>query len=196
MDENLNIWKNSKKIPVFPSVFLGIVILLSLGFFITNITFEKSINSLQEEISQMQNNIDAIKRDNTKKDFQVYDSLSYYYSNFKKMEQNNRVVEYIDHLNKVWRQKSLSFSGFSMNNWEIKSNVSVRATSLSKHPYERISDFIKEYRNDPEALFDLNFIKSFDWMDEMKFAVDFKIKETKAKTISENNLNDNITENE
>jgi|GEM_PF-3446879 hypothetical protein len=46
------------------------------------------------------------------------------------MELNNKVVSYIEHLADISKTYGLNFSGFSLNNGEIKTEVTVRKIAI------------------------------------------------------------------
>ena len=87
----------------------------------------------------------------------------------------NKVTTYINHMDKIAKKYDLEFNGFNLAKWEIITNVKVIS---DKHiiAYEKIRDFISKYRLDSNRLFELEFINSFEWMDNIKFRVNFKIK--------------------
>jgi hypothetical protein len=87
----------------------------------------------------------------------------------------NDITKYINHMNVIASKYKLKFSGFNLVKWEITSNVSI-VSDNDWIAYQRVKDFISKYRIDKKALFDLKFINSVEWMDDMKFKVNFKVK--------------------
>lgn len=176
MEENMLINnKKIKKIPVIPTVFLLIVILFSAVLYFYNYFLEKKNDSLNEEIQVLEKSIENIKKD---KKVEVYELLQKYKWEIWKYEKNSDIVKYMNHLEGISKKYWIIFSGFSIANWEIKTEIVVRKLNLkgNSQAYERVVKFIKDYREDSESLLNLNFINSFDWMDEIKFLVNFKVK--------------------
>jgi hypothetical protein len=90
-------------------------------------------------------------------------------------EKNNKVTKYINHMNVIAWKYNLEFVWFKLSGWVISSDVKVISDNKSI-AYQKVRDFIKKYRIDSKALFDLEFINWIEWMDNMKFKVNFKIK--------------------
>jgi hypothetical protein len=87
----------------------------------------------------------------------------------------NKVTNYINHMNVIQWKYNLKFTGFNLSKWEISTNVKIISDNDSI-AYQKTRDFINKYRTDSKALFDLGFINSVEWMDEISFKVNFKIK--------------------
>ena len=199
MDDNLVLENNSKKFPVLPSIFLILVIVLSIGLFSYNKYLQSGNEKISSEISQIETNIENLRKDPKIK---VYELLEKYKTEIARLENNSNVIKFIDHLADIRSKYWVSFSGFALANWEIKTEAEARKLSSSVSSkdtsYEKVAKFIKEYREDKnkEALFDLDFVNSFEWMDTIKFGLNFKIKAPKAKKEEIKSVKQNTTTKE
>lgn len=197
MEENLTKVQSFKKLPVWPTVFLIFVFVVTVWLYAYNYYLTNENSNLSTEKDGLTTAISSKKED---KNIQVFDLLKKSSFSISKMELNNKVVTYIEHLADISKKYGLNFSGFSLNNGEIKTEVTARKIAIrwNAQTYEKISKFIKEYKEDEERLFDLDFINSFEWMDEMKFSVNFKIRQQKEKTVESSTwtLDSNSTKNE
>lgn len=195
MEENLLLNEKRKlTLPLIPTVFLGIVTVWTIILFCINMVLASGNEAISEKISDYESKINILKQ---QKIVQVQELLEINKVKLQKLETNNEIVKYIDHLKDISTKYWIVFSGFSIADWEIKTEVEVSEFLLkSSAPYVKVRDFIKKYREDEAktALFDLTFINSFtstDW--SIKFSVNFKIKDQRAKAIAENTEKQNTT---
>lgn len=195
MTENLLVGQKTK-IPVLPTIFLVAVIVSTLWLFWYNYYIWKTNASMAEEQARLEWAINDLK---TKKDIQIYELLSTYNNQLSKLERNSDLVKYMEHMDDIEKNYWVSFSGFSISDWEIKTTVTARRIWIrtESSTYKKVSDFIEKYRTDENALFELKFINSFEWMDEIKFNVSLKIKDVvkKVETPAENTTSTWSTEN-
>lgn len=191
MEEKLLVDNKKMKLPLVPTIFLIFTIVLGLWLFGINYSISSSNEKLQEEINMTNTAIENFRKD---KKIQVVELLENYKSDILKYEKNSDLVKYIEHMEEIEKKYKLSFSGFSFSEWEIKSEILVRKIDVKweDDAYLKVSKFIKNYREDENSLFELKFINSFEWMNDIKFNVNFKIKNTVQKA----NLDDNKKENE
>lgn len=188
MEENLIVEK--KKIPFLPAAFFILVILATVWLAVTNYFYSKENNRLTEENSNLETAINNLKQN---KKISVYELLQNYNKEFKKLEKNSDIVKYMEHLEDLWAKYQLTFKWFSINDSEIKTEIVFKKywVKTNSETYEKVQKFISEYREDKESPLKLEFITSFEWMDEIKFPATFKIKNEveKVKPTWENSEN-------
>lgn len=202
-ENNLLIENNTRKIPLIPAIFLATVIVFTIVLFWYNKYLESKNNWISESITDIENKLSNLRED---KEIQVYELLDIHRSKMNILEKNSNIVTYMDHLSDLSKRYKISFKWFSMTNWDLKTDIEARRLwSIKTDPaYIKVKDFIKLYREDKEALFDLDFINSFEWMDNIKFSVNLKVKKAQKTSESldnsnsqeEKNLNDNSSKNE
>lgn len=188
MEENLIVEK--KKIPFLPAAFFILVILATVWLAVTNYFYTKENARISEENSNLETAINNLKQN---KKISVYELLQNYNKEFKKLEKNSDIVKYMEHLEDLWAKYQLTFKWFSINDSEIKTEIVFKKywVKTNSETYEKVQKFISEYREDKESPLKLEFITSFEWMDEIKFPATFKIKNEveKVKPTWENSEN-------
>jgi len=170
----INIAIKNNKTSYFSSIiFLTIVLVVTIALYFYNNYSLSEIEKLKINISSIDSNISEVEKDKT---LQVYSLLELNKQTIKSYEDMNNVSKFINHMNVIEGKYNLIFSWFDLSNGEIKSNIKVSSDDQWVIAYTKAKDFISKYRIDSKALFDLWFITSIEWMDDMQFKVNFKIK--------------------
>lgn len=153
-------------------IFLVIVIVSTTFLHFYNNSLVIEVEKLKSNISSIESNINDVEKS---KSLQIYWLLEINKEIINSYENMNKVTKFINHMNVIQWKYKLNLTGFNLSNWKISSNVNITSDNEGI-AYMKTKDFISNYRNDPKALFDLDFISSIEWMDEIKFQVNFKIK--------------------
>ncbi len=153
-------------------VFLILVVIFTLTLYFYNNYLVKEIEKVNINISSIESNISEVEKE---KSLQVYSLLELNKGYIKEYELMNKVTRYINHMNVIQAKYGLKFTNFNLSNWEIATNVEVVSDDKGI-AYQKARDFIKGYRNDDKALFNLDFINGVEWMDNIKFSIIFTIK--------------------
>ena len=92
---------------------------------------------ISSEISQIETNIENLRKDPKIK---VYELLEKYKTEIARLENNSNVIKFIDHLADIRSKYWVSFSGFALANWEIKTEAEARklSSSVSSKDIEKI----------------------------------------------------------
>ena len=152
--------------------FLAIVVLSSIALNFYNNSLLVEIEKIKTNIISIEKNINDINKD---KNLQIASLLELNASIIDSFELMNNVTTYIIHMNNIATKYNLEFNWFNLSNWKITTNV--KAISDKEWiAFQKIRDFIKKYRTDSKSLFDLDFVNNIEWMDEIKFTANFKIK--------------------
>jgi hypothetical protein len=86
------------------------------------------------------------------------------------------ITKYIDHLDVMKEHYNIEVRGFNMWNGTITSKVKFESND-TWIAYKKAARFISDYRNDENALLDLEFISTLAWSEnDMKFPVLFTLK--------------------
>ncbi|MDD3793753.1 MAG: hypothetical protein PHI37_02990 [Candidatus Gracilibacteria bacterium] len=155
-----------------PLVFLGIVLILTVCLFLYNWGLERSVSGLNEKISQRIIDIENLKNDPK---VQVYSLIENNKNTIDILEKRSRITDYVKHLNAISKKYDLLFEGFDLNQGKLNLQVIVNSSEKGI-AYIKARDFIKNYRLEDNALFDLGFINSIEGSDFLKFNVEFSIK--------------------
>ncbi len=161
------------KSPVFKwLVVLLFSIFLTVGLYFYNYYLENSLDSIKIEVKEIDELTEKLKND---KNIQVYNLVDLNRTKLLGLEKKSRIMDFINHVRALEKTYSIIFKGFSYNNW----NLSMQATA----PFwedtlasNKVSLFIKSYRETSWNPFELTFINSFIWYDTINFNVNFKLK--------------------
>jgi len=172
MDEiNITI-KNKVSNYIASIIFLMVVLIITVSLHFYNYYVWNEVEKIKTNISSIDAKISDVEKDKRLKIYSLLELNKELINSYDKM---NDITKYINHMNVIASKYKLKFSGFNLVKWEITSNVSI-VSDNDWIAYQRVKDFISKYRIDKKALFDLKFINSVEWMDDMKFKVNFKVK--------------------
>lgn len=170
--EELNVIQKKPKKNMNSIVFLVIVLLSTILMSFYNISVKKDIEKIKMNISSIDDSINEVKQDKKLQIFSLLESNNNVINSYKMM---NKITTYINHMNVIQAKYDLKFKWFSLNNWELFSDIEIVSDNKAI-AYQKTRDFLKWYRADSKALFDLDFVNKIEWMDDMKFKAHFKIK--------------------
>ncbi len=173
MTEKKFILSNKKKLPIWAIWFLVFVLFISIWLFFYNNYLDKKNSDINSRIESIESNISEIEKDPK---VELYSLLKINSWLIAELEKRNNVTEYINHLYSIWNVYGLKFDWFSFADWKIISTATSESTQDGWIAYNKTTEFISDYRTSENAKFDLNFIESFEWMDTMKFNVNFDLK--------------------
>lgn len=173
MAEKKFIFNKKSKLPIWAIWFLVFVLIISVWIFIYNNYLDKKNSDIDSRIQKIETNISEIEKDPT---VELYSLLQINSWLIAELEKRNKVTDYINHLYIIWNVYWMEFSWFSYADWKISSTATVESTQDDWIAYTKITEFIDDYRTSDNAIFDLNFIESFEWMDTMRFNVNFDLK--------------------
>ena len=171
MEEIKNISKKPKN-NILSISFLIIVILSTWFMHFYNSIITKNIEEIKTNITSIEWNISEVKKDKNLQIFSLLEDNKSILNSYKLM---NNISKYINHLNVIQAKYDLKFTWFSLNNWVLNSSIEF-VSDDNWIAFQKARDFIKNYRMDKKALFELDFINQIQWMDKIKFNVSFKIK--------------------
>lgn len=153
-------------------IFLIVVLIITVSLHFYNYYVWNEVEKIKTNISSIDASISSVEKD---KRLQVYTLLELNKELISSYEKMNDITKYINHMNVIGSKYKLKFDGFNFAKWEISSTVNI-VSDIDWIAFLRTKDFINKYRVDQKALFELKFINSVDWMDDMKFKVNFKVK--------------------
>jgi hypothetical protein len=149
---------------------LSILIILWLSAF--NYTLESKINKLEQKINTFDISIKEKQKD---KKVQVYNLLKENKKVIEDLDKKSKINQFIAHTREIQNTYWLLFKGFNYTNWVVSMSVYI-PFNTEMSAANRTSFFIKSYREDKNSLFDLDFINTFNWYDNMTFNVNLKLK--------------------
>jgi hypothetical protein len=137
-----------------------------------NYGLESKIAKLDEKIGNFNNSINEKQKD---KRVQVYNLLKENKKVIEDLDKKSKINVFINHIRELQNTYWILFKGFNYSNWVVALSAYIPFNS-DITASNRASYFIKNYREDKNALFDLDFINTFNWYDSMTFNVSLKLK--------------------
>jgi len=168
-----NFVSSKNKMPVWAISFLVVVLLVTLGLFFYNYHLDNTNAELVTKIEERKSDIRELSKDDKLQVFALIESNKF---SIDELTKRTDVTKYIMHLKAVAQKYDLVFEWFKLSQWTLKSSVIIESSEEWGIAYTKTIDFIKNYRSEKNWLFELNFINSIEWMDSMKFNVNFDIK--------------------
>lgn len=153
-------------------MFLGISLLIVISLFSVNYYLETKITGLEGKINNYNLSIKEKQKD---KSIQVYNLLKENKKVIEDLDKKSQINKFIYHIREVQNTYWLLFKWFSYTNWVVSLSVYI-PFNTDMTAANRASYFIKSYREDKSALFDLDFINTFNWYDSMTFNANLKLK--------------------
>ncbi|MDD3144873.1 MAG: hypothetical protein PHV23_02060 [Candidatus Gracilibacteria bacterium] len=168
----VNFITNKKNELIKPLIFLGFVLVVSLGLFLFNWRLDYTNSQLDQKISERESDIKILEADPK---IQVYSLVEANKSTIVGLEKRSMITKYINHIKSISKKYDVNFEGFTISNGDINT-VSLVSSTDKGLAYAKTRDFIKNYRLDDKALFNLEFVSSIEGGDSMKIPLIFKLK--------------------
>ncbi len=153
-------------------VLFALVLILTIWLYFYNSSIVSKINTLESQISSVENDIKKINEDEKVKLYTLIVSNSKYLERYKYL---SKVPEFINNLKEISKNYKVTFDGFSYSDWQISSDASSQDDAVSLASV-KTKNFLEYFRKVDENIFSLLFVSSFNWQDNINFWVKFKIK--------------------
>ncbi len=168
----VNFITNKKNELIKPLIFLWFVLVVSLGLFLFNWRLDYNNWQLDQKIFEREVDIKVLESDPK---IQVYSLIEANKSTIIGLEKRSMITKYVNHIKSISKKYDVAFEWFTISNWIINT-VSLISSTDKWLAYAKTRDFIKNYRLDDKALFNLEFISSIEGGDSMKIPLIFKLK--------------------
>ena len=168
------IYKSPKsKTFTFSTIFLWLVVLLTIWLYSYNYYLEWKNNELKDEFTQKQKLVAEKKQ---QKKLKVYSLYTMNKASIEKLKKYSKIKLYINHLYSIENKFNIIFKWFNYSNWEIKTTA--YSVSDSKNiDYQKTVKFLREYSKSSSSLFNIKPIKWVNTLEsKQKFPIVFKIK--------------------
>lgn len=164
--------KNTKVTYVTSIIFFIFVIVITFTLYMYNNLLTREIVGLQTKISLREWEIKEVEKD---KNVQIYALLKANEKAINNLISRTRVTKFIKHLDETALMYNLEFKWFNLSNGQVKTEwISVNDDNWLA--YQKISYIIKQYREDDSNLFKLWFVNWLNWVDSIKFNLNFNVK--------------------
>lgn len=167
--------KDPGSIYFYISIWLFTIVLISsIYLYISNLSLAKNIENTRNTIVEYQDQITSLKNDNS---IMAYGIVKSAMPDIEKNILKSQVYTYVDELGLISKKYKIDFSGFSYQDGNISTSATSEAGTDKKDAVEKISSFIKDYRDTNNNLFILNPIAGINWdYSKRDFQVEFSVK--------------------
>ena len=154
-------------------VFFVLVVVISWGLFVYNSQLENKNLELTNNINQIEKSIQAVESDPNIQAYSIFEKNQVFLENLSKQSE---IPSFVSHLRKYFSISWLESSGFSYSAWMVSVDLSAQ-TNDNGYAYQKVVSFLRDYNAlGEEALFETQFIPSFDGYDRVNFTGEFKLK--------------------
>lgn len=172
MVANVEIQAKKPKIFIFSVGLFVLVFALTIWLSVFNYYSQKSINTLNEELSTVKTNLETEKQDWY---YVVYNQLQNSKIILEKYRNLSAIPEFVANLETLSKDKNIEFTWFAYSDWKIKSKAKVVNTELSTAS-KKLSDFIGYFRDENNNhIFSLDFVNYLEGQDNISFNVEFDL---------------------
>lgn len=149
------------------------VLFLTIWIYIYNIFFlQKKIDNLNTEKEELLTKISDIRSDDR---VVLYSLIKQNKDYLDKKFYLSKIDVFINTLKEIWNKYYIDFNSFSYSNWKISTNALVLSDNIKKS-YDKIYDMMVFLKSSEEHIFELDFVNSFLWNDDITFNVNFNLK--------------------
>ncbi|EKD66648.1 MAG: hypothetical protein ACD_49C00026G0023 [uncultured bacterium (gcode 4)] len=141
------------------AILFTLVIIASIYLYVSNLNLWRSIEKAKTDIVGFQDQITKLE-DNS--EIVAYNTVKSAMPEIEKNILASQAYIYIDELKLISKKYSLDFSGFSYQDWKISTSA-VASLTKEKDAVEKISRFIKDYRDENKNMFVLNPVSNISW---------------------------------
>ncbi len=167
------IYKKNNNSFNFSLLFLVLVIILTIWLYWYNYYLGWVNNNLENEYIQKQKLVAEKKQQEKLKVYSLYITNKNTIDRLKKYSQ---IRSFINHLTYISNKYWVIFKWFSYSNWKLSTTVYTVSDS-NKIDYQKTVEFLREYKKDKTALFNIEPIKWISTFESnQKFNITFKLK--------------------
>jgi len=136
-------------------------------------------NTLWEKIDENAANINqletAISKIQEKEKVQIFSTYAQNETIFSDLSEKSKIPSMINHLIRIFNIQDIQYRWFNYSDGRAEVALSIE-TNDAWYAYEKVTKFLKTYRENEEARFDVAQISEFTWYDRMNFTADFILK--------------------
>lgn len=166
--------------------FFLITVILTMGVFWYKMYMSKKVDTANDEIYQLRDDIGKMRQDKDIQAFELYDS------NKKKLDTMiylSQIPDFYKGINDIARKYGLVFSSFSYGKWIIWVQA-LSEDDSGEASYEKIAQLIADFKDDSSESkvsgsfterFDLWFVRAFNGSEDITANLEFTVKPQKTK---------------
>ncbi len=163
--------KKSQMFYVAAALFF-LVISITWGLYYYAYTLSNTLSENELTLQQVEKSISDIEQD---ENVQIYSTYSQNKVLFSNLAEGSKIPSMINHLKRVFAIQWVTYKGFSYANGQVMTQLSLETNDIG-YAYEKVTKFLKNYRENEEALFTIDQISNFSGYDRMNFTADLTLK--------------------
>ncbi len=153
-------------------VIFVLLFLVTVGIYGVNMSFSKKVEQLRTELNTQTTQINQLKQDKRLELFQLVEKNKTMLEKYKKMSQ---IPQYVNDVTQLAKNYRLDILGFSYNVGTIQSKV-IAKTDETSFGSVKTKNFLEYFRKQDEHIFSLDFVKNFEWQNDVTFQTQFQVK--------------------
>ena len=165
-------WTAYKKYYYVSIGFFLLIVLFTAIMFFLNKKMDEQIMTLNTKLETIEYSIETHKSDEK---MQMYELLKLNQPKLELLKYYSQIPTFIDHMKFIAEKYNIQLSGFSYSNGSVTSSV-LTETDEGWVAYKKTTNFIKKYREDDKALFDLWFVSPLQGHSNQKFSINLDLK--------------------
>lgn len=87
------------------------------------------------------------------------------------------IPDFVTHLKNTWLRYNIAFDWFDYSEGILRTNAT-SSNDDSRLGYQKVVQFLQNYRADEDALFELASITQFSWHDRIEYTIEMQLKNT------------------
>lgn len=151
-------------------------ILSSAWIHFYNMSVSKEIRGIEENLSQVKKSIADREADPLIQSYLLYETHK---SIFERLAYESEISTFVEHIKTIALRYGIEFRWFAYNQWDITTNI--RSDNDARwFWYQKVTTFLRDYRDDENALFDLNSVNAFRWHDRIEYALTLRLQQNNS----------------
>lgn len=155
-------------------IFIVFATVLTLSLFFYSRAIALEITSIESELDEINDSIKKRESDPIIQSYSLYQRNAYM---FETLKYQSMIPELVSHVKNTWLRYGIVLNWFQYNAWKLTMNAQA-SNDEGRLWYQKVVQFIQNYREDSEALFELEWIDSFMWHDRIEYIITLTLKET------------------
>ena len=151
---------------------LFFILAITGWLYYANMQLSQKIWEVNNNISQVESSMNSINQDTN---IQLYSIYSRHKNFLERLETSSKIPSMVNHLKRIFTIHELQYDRFSYSNELVTIDISLE-TNDNGYAYEKVTSFLRNYRENEQALFDVEQVSEISWYDRMNFTAAFTLK--------------------
>lgn len=169
----IDVLQHGKVKGLFSAIFCCLLVIgITISLFIYNQTLSSQVEEIKWKIEQRDLSIIELRSNPNIDTYTRYETNS---AVFSALQRQSEIPLFVSHLKKNLQRFGLEMWDLNYKTGEVEIQLKSE-TNQEGYAYQKILQFMKAYRADEKALFDLNNIQELRWYDRINYIARFTLK--------------------